>query len=92
MMAYRQWQTLREIDLAAGRPKGSGFRLFKRMRARWQEGRDFVVLHHEQHADTLAQLRTDARIYASSVNVVLLHPGAAETLITALASLPSAQR
>ena len=28
MNAYPQWRTLREIDLAAQQPKGSGFRAF----------------------------------------------------------------
>src|SRR3546814_8734307 len=49
------------------------------------EGRDFVVLHHEHDAGAIAELRESARIYASSVNVTLLHPGAAETLLAALA-------
>lgn len=86
MNVYRQWRSLREIDLAAGRPKGSGFRLFKRMNTQWQEGRDFIVLHHEHDADAIAQLRDRARIYAGSVNVVLLHPATAETLLAALAA------
>lgn len=86
MNAYPQWCSLREIDLTAGQTKGSSFRLFKRMNAQWQEGRDFVVLHHERHANAIAQLRNSGRIYANSVNVVLLHPRAAQLLLAALST------
>src|SRR3546814_1302200 len=66
MKAYPQWRSLREIDLAASQSKGASFRLFKRMNSQWQEGRDFVVLHHEHDAGAIAELRESARIYASS--------------------------
>src|SRR3546814_11666434 len=85
MKAYPQWRSLREIDLAARQSKGASFRLFKRMNSQCQEGRDFVVLHHEHDAGAIAALRESARIYASSVNVVLRHTGHAQTLLAALA-------
>lgn len=84
MNAYPQWRSLREIDLAAGQIKGSSFRLFKHMNRHWQEGRDFVVLHHQHDADTIVQLRDSGRIYTNSVNVVLLHPTVADALLAAL--------
>jgi hypothetical protein len=92
MNAYRQWRTLREIDLAAQRPKGSGFRAFKRMKARWHEGRDFLVLDHEKDAGSIGRLRDEGRIYAGSVNVVLLSGAAADTLLDHLATAPSIPR
>lgn len=92
MNAYRQWRTLREIDLAAQRPKGSGFRAFKRMQARWREGRDFLVLDHEKDAESIGRLRDEGRIHAGSVNVVLLSGDAADTLLDYLATAPSIPR
>src|SRR3546814_11279135 len=92
MKAYPQWRSLREIDLAASQSKGASFRLFKRMNSQWREGRDFVVLHHEHDAGAIAELRESARIYASSVTVLLLHPGSAEPLLEAIAVSPPTRR
>ena len=86
MTADSRWHTLREIDLAAGQAKGSAFRAFKRNGDRWHEGRDFVVLDHERDAGAIRELRGSGRIYAGSVNVVLLSQTAADTLLQALAT------
>ncbi|MDD3762122.1 MAG: hypothetical protein PHP86_02380 [Nevskiales bacterium] len=80
MNDYRSWLSLREVDLAAGAAKGSGFRLFKRLLAELSEGTDFVVLQQTHDHEAIERLRRDGRIYASSVNVVLLRPALAQRL------------
>lgn len=74
MNAYRDWQTFREIDTAAGWIKGTAFRRFKQIESGFREGTDYRVLHHQHDQSAIAQLRAAGRIYDSSVNVVLLAP------------------
>jgi hypothetical protein len=74
--------TLRELDERLGRPKGTAFRAFKR--AGLVEGRDFRVLTPGADAAAIAQLRAAGRIYAVSVNVILLTADAAERLAAIL--------
>ncbi|HYW92484.1 MAG TPA: hypothetical protein VFA95_08515 [Gammaproteobacteria bacterium] len=64
--------TFREIDRALALPKGSAFRAFKRLRAELVENRDFRVLDAARDAPLIERLRREGRIYAGSVNVVLL--------------------
>lgn len=79
------WTSLREIDEQLGLPKGSAFRAFRSLEPHWQSGRDFELLHHELDRDAIQTLRQQQRIYASTVNLVLLAPHAAEALRVALA-------
>ncbi len=83
---YWHWSSLREIDQACGLPKGSAFRAFKRHLGDWTEGRDFIVLDHRTHDGISARWQAAGRLYRSSMNPVLLAPGAAsvlrETLLT----------
>jgi hypothetical protein len=71
------WSSLREIDEAAGAPKGSAFRAFKRLLPELVEGRDFLVAAAATHADLRARLLSSGRVYRNSVNPVLLAPAAA---------------
>jgi hypothetical protein len=75
-----EWITLRECDEAENAAKGSAFRAFRRIEAQWQEPRDFRVLHHEDDRAAIDALRARQRIYASTVNLLLLSP----TLATAV--------
>jgi hypothetical protein len=75
---YPGWLSLREIDQALQRQKGSAFRAFKELLPQLAEGRDFVVLDHQRHAALAARLHAAGRLYRSSVNPLLLSPAAAE--------------
>ncbi|MGQ0586176.1 MAG: hypothetical protein ACT4PK_03115 [Gammaproteobacteria bacterium] len=71
------WRTLRELDRALGRPKGTAFRAFRRLEASWREGHDFRVLQPERDAAEIEALRAAGRVYASSRTVILISEGAA---------------
>lgn len=80
MPDYRDWPSLRELDEQLGLRKGSAFRAFRRLEPGLREGEDFVVLQALRDRDRLAALRAQQRIYASSVNVVLLSAATAHCL------------
>ncbi len=71
------WSTLRELDQACRAAKGTAFRAFKRIDKHWREPDDFRALHHQRDARTIEVLRGDGRIYASTVNLLLLSPALA---------------
>jgi len=62
--------TLRELDQSLGLPKGSAFRAFKQLQL--METHDYWVLEATADATTIAELRAARRIYANSINVVVL--------------------
>jgi len=64
--------TFRELDQRLGTVKGTAFRAFKRLLGELREGSDFLRLDAVADADQIAELHKLARIYPSSVNVVLL--------------------
>lgn len=72
MSTCLEWHTFRDIDHHLGLPKGSAFRAFKRLRPRLREDEDFRVLEAGPDAQKIATLRQAGRIYAASINVVLL--------------------
>jgi len=72
------WLTLRELDEAAGTPKGTAFRAFKALAGQLAEGRDFRLLDATRDAAGIAALR--ARSYRSSRNLLLISRDAAELL------------
>ncbi len=76
MSDYRDALTMREIDERMRMPKGSAFRAFKRIEASLREGRDYHLLRAVEDAAAIAPLRAGQRIYAGSVNVILLAPSA----------------
>lgn len=78
--------TLRDLDAAAGAPKGAAFRAFKRLAPQLREGSDYVILHHARDHAQIAALRARARIYAGSVNVVVLGGAAAQAVAAAMRS------
>lgn len=83
MTAYRDWRTLFEIDQQNGWTKGSAFRRFKRIEAGLNEGQDFRVLHHQHDREAIESLREQGRIYASSVNLLLVSDSVAARLCSA---------
>lgn len=82
LLSADRWRSLRELDESLQRPKGSAFRAFRRIEAYWQEARDFVVLHHERDRELIDALRQQQRIYASTVNLIMLSPELADAVIT----------
>lgn len=84
MTDYPNWLTLRELDQQVGLPKGSAFRCFKRNIPTLTEGRDFVVLDHQQASGLAARLHAANRLYRNSIHPVLLAPAAATRLLEQL--------
>lgn len=80
----REWISLREVDTSLGLPKGSAFRAFKQLEPRWRAGIDFRLLHHQTDRAAIEVLRSEGRIYRSSVNPVLLSATAAAAVRSAL--------
>ena len=64
--------TFKELDSLHQRPKGTTFRAFKRLEKSLREGEHYHYLNAQSHGAEIAQLRQAGRIYAASVNVVLL--------------------
>ena len=79
-MTHAGWLGLRELDQRHHVPKGTSFRAFKQAEPGLAEGRDFCVLRPDADAAAIEDLRRSGRIYASSVNVVLIAPAAAAQL------------
>lgn len=69
--AEKTW-SLKEIDEVNGSTKGTAFLAFKQLKDGFDEGRDFYYLSAEQDHREIERLRTAGRLYASSVNAVLL--------------------
>lgn len=80
MTDYLHWHSFRELDEVSGLAKGSAFRAFKHVEPGLTEHKDYRVLYAQEQRKLIEKLRTNQRIYTSSVNVVLLAP-AAEALI-----------
>lgn len=80
MNDYLYWHTFRELDQAAAVSKGSAFKVFKHIERDLEESRDYMLLRLQDQRDVIEMLRSQQRIYASSLNVVLLSP-ATESLI-----------
>jgi hypothetical protein len=72
---------MRELDAAAGQPKGWAFRAFKQLLPQLVEGADFVVLDHQRDAASIELLHSADRLYRSSVKPVMLSPAAAARLL-----------
>jgi len=68
---YEHLYSFRDIDEAFGRPKGTAFRSFKRIRSQLVEGQDYLYLSGEAHAATIQALRDSGRVYASTIHAVL---------------------
>ena len=70
------FKTFKELDLAHGLPKGSAFRAFKCLADSLVEGRDFYCCDVRLEGDAYDQLSASGRVYAGTVNGVLLAPAA----------------
>jgi hypothetical protein len=92
MSSYRDCFSLREIDQRAGTFKGAAFRRFKGLEAGLQQMVVETLAQAERDREVIDRLRESGRIYASSINVVLLSPETAQRLLDALAPAPQADR
>ena len=79
------WHTLKELDAAAGLPKGSAFRAFKRLEPGLREGDDFRVLRPGADDAEIAALRAAGRLYGASRLAILLEDATARAVRAALA-------
>lgn len=72
-MAKREktW-SLKEIDEARGANKGNAYMAFKQLREGFDEGRDYYLLNGDQDGTEIEALRLQGRVYANSINAVLL--------------------
>lgn len=81
---YSGWLSMRELDEAAGLPKGSAFRAFKAVADRLAEGSDYLVLD-QRHAEGLAaSANLRQRLYRSSIAPVLISADAAALVRSAM--------
>ncbi|NNC22842.1 hypothetical protein HKX42_03165 [Salinisphaera sp. USBA-960] len=62
---------MREIDIEFGYPKGSAFRAFK-YNDTLEEPDDFELLDNCKDSDRIQALKETKRIYATTINAVLL--------------------
>lgn len=74
--------TFKELDLACGVIKGSAFRAFKALGEQLVEGVDFHCHDARLASSTHAELVLTGRLYAGTINAVLLE-GRAQALIAA---------
>ncbi len=76
--------SFKDIDTLLQRPKGTAFRAFKRLGDCLQEGEHYYYLDARTHAATIDTLRRTGRIYATTVNAVLLTEAGYQCLRQAL--------
>ncbi|EAR21910.1 ORF6N domain-containing protein [Nitrococcus mobilis] len=68
----REVMTLRQLDRLNGVPKGTSFRVFKRVRPCLEEGMDFFCLAANEHSKLAEALHQSGALYLASVNMVLI--------------------
>lgn len=64
--------TLKEIDQERANTKGTAFLAFKQLKDSFDEGRDFYYLSTMEDGAEIEKLRATGRVYATTVNAVLL--------------------
>lgn len=72
MASIKNTWSFKEIDENRGTRKGTTFLAFKELKDTFDEGRDFYYLSAAEDSDEIEKLRAGGRIYATSVNAVLL--------------------
>lgn len=72
ILPFLELHSFKEIDQLHNCPKGTAFRAFKRQREQLREGEHFYYLGMQTHQAEIETLRRQGRIYASTVNAVLL--------------------
>lgn len=83
--AARLW-SFKDIDMRHGCPKGSAFKAFKSLGPHLVEGRHYLYLDAGTQGEEIAELRREGRLYAATINAVLLTEAGYEMVRRALAS------
>jgi hypothetical protein len=73
--------TLKDIDTRWRTPKGTAFRAFKQLEPQLLEGRDYLLLKPDTHPEALATLRTQQRLYTTTLQALLIAPDIVPRLI-----------
>jgi len=89
MVLPDEFWTFKDIDTHHGCGKGTAFRAFKGLLAELREGEDFHYLGADDHGAQIQRLRAAGRLYASTVNAVLLTPAGYRRLAGRLPSPPA---
>jgi len=64
--------TFKEIDALHQRSKGTAFRAFKHLGEQLLEGEHYYYFSAQTHGAEIERLRRERRLYAATVNAVLL--------------------
>lgn len=80
-------RTFMEIDQHHKLPKGSAFRLFKQLEPQWVEGEHFWCCDSRSQPEAFAELRRSGRLYASTVNAVLIGEAGCQSMAQVLKDL-----
>lgn len=85
-----QLKTFKQIDDLHHCAKGSAFRAFKqlsiRQQGQWREGEHFYCVDSRTQPALFAQLQRSGRLYASTVNAVLVTDAGYQTIAQILAN------
>ena len=65
-------KTFKQIDELHHCTKGSAFRIFKQLQGHWVEGEHFYCIDSRAQPELFAQIQHSGRLYASTVNAVLI--------------------
>lgn len=83
-------KTFKQIDELHHCAKGSAFRIFKQLSARpnesWVEGEHFYCIDSRTQPALFAQIQRSGRLYASTVNAVLITDAGYQTIAQILAN------
>ena len=75
------FKTFKEIDGTAGHTKGYAFRAFKKLSMAWVEGREFYCCDSRIDPHAFAELAARGRLYAGTVNAVLISADAERDML-----------
>lgn len=73
--------SLKEIDQERGANKGTAFLAFKQLKESFDEGRDYYYLSAREDAAEIDRLRESDRIYATTVNAIMLTEGGYSAIV-----------
>lgn len=86
---FSNFSSFQELDVQYGQTKGWAFKRFKQLESSLIEGEDFVCLRHQEQPEAINDLRASGRIYASTVNLVMLSPSGVAKFKHAVTDSPS---
>ena len=84
LIHHPQLKTFKQLDELHQLPKGSAFRAFKQLRPQWVEGEHFYCVDSRHQPDVFAELQRSGRLYASTVNAVLISEAGGQCIAACL--------